>query len=74
MRCCSTGEALPCTVTLTRIAPRDLDGDNLQSSLKAIRDGVADFLKVDDRDSRVTWAYAQERGAPKFYGVRVEIV
>ena len=65
--------AVPCTVTLTRIAPRPLDGDNLQSSLKACRDGIADFLKVDDRDPRVTWVYAQEKGQPKQQALRVEI-
>ena len=65
--------SVPCTVKLTRIAPRPLDGDNLQSSLKACRDGVADFLKVDDRDARVQWLYAQEKGKPKQQALRVEI-
>jgi hypothetical protein len=60
-------------VTLTRIAPRALDGDNLQSALKAVRDGVADALGIDDRDPRVTWTYAQEKGKPKHYAVRIEI-
>jgi hypothetical protein len=62
-------------VTLTRIAPsaRGLDGDNLQSAFKAIRDEVADWLGIDDRDPRVSWAYAQEKGAPKSYAVRIEI-
>ena len=65
--------ALPCTVTLTRIAPRPLDGDNNQAAMKACRDGVADWLGVDDRDPRVTWAYGQRRGAPKHYAVEVAI-
>jgi len=61
---------LPCVVTLTRIAPsKGLDGDNLQGSLKAIRDSVAAWLGVDDADSRVTWQYSQQRGE---YGVRIE--
>lgn len=64
---------LPCTVVLTRIAPRELDGDNLQSSLKAVRDGVADWLRVDDRDPRVSWRYRQQRGKAREYAVRVEI-
>jgi hypothetical protein len=56
-------DLLPCTVTLTRVAPSNgLDGDNLQGSMKACRDGVADWLKVDDRDPRVTWRYEQKRG------------
>jgi hypothetical protein len=62
---------IPCTITLTRIAPRELDGDNLQASFKATRDGVADWLNVDDRDSRVVWRYAQRRGERKRYAVEV---
>lgn len=62
---------LPCVVRLTRIAPsKGLDGDNLQGSLKAVRDSVAQWLGVDDADARVTWQYDQQRGE---YGVRVEI-
>lgn len=62
--------SLPCTVKLIRIGLRKLDGDNLQGGLKALRDGIADRLGVDDADPRVTWEYAQERGE---YAVRVEI-
>lgn len=65
--------ALPIKVKLTRIAPRSLDGDNLQSGFKATRDGVADFFGVDDRDPRIEWAYDQQRGAPKYYAVRIEV-
>ena len=63
--------ALPCTVTMTRISPSaGLDDDNLVGSLKAVRDAVADWLGVDDRDSlTVRYLCAQERGA---WGVRVE--
>ncbi len=61
-------------VTVTRIAPRPLDShDNLRSSTKAAVDGIADWLKLKDNDDRVEWHYAQERGAPKHYAVRVEI-
>jgi hypothetical protein len=61
-------------VTLTRIAPRALDDDNLRSALKAVRDGVTDALGLAcDRDARLTWAYAQERGRPKEYAVRVVV-
>jgi hypothetical protein len=60
-------------VTLTRIAPRSLDSDNLSGSQKHVRDGVADAMFIDDRDPRVTWAYAQERGAKGQYAVRIEI-
>jgi hypothetical protein len=60
-------------ITLTRIAPGVLDTDNLASALKAVRDGVADALRVDDGSSRVAWRYAQERGKPRQYAVRVAI-
>lgn len=55
-------------VTLTRVAPSSgLDSDNLASSQKHIRDGIADALGVDDRDARITWSYVQQRGP---YAVR----
>ena len=61
-------------VTLTRIAPRTMDSDNLAASLKAVRDGVADALGIDDGDARLTWAYAQERGPnSRYFAVRVRI-
>jgi len=66
------GEAV--TVTLTRIAPGTLDtGDNLSAALSAVRDGVADALRTNDRDPLVTWAYGQRRGAAREYGVEVRI-
>ena len=64
---------LPCVVTLTRVAPRRLDDDNLAAGFKALRDGIADRLGVDDADPRVTWRYAQERGRRKEYAARVRI-
>ncbi len=65
--------APPLVVLLTRIAPRKLDGDNNQGALKAVRDGVADWLGIDDGADCVTWTYGQEQGAPKAYAVRVEV-
>lgn len=63
---------LPCTVTLTRIAPRTLDDDNLRAALKAVRDGVADRLGVGDRDPRVVWEYGQEKAdRPRHYAVHI---
>lgn len=74
-RCClgAWRPKLPCTVRLTRIAPRQLDGDNNQGSLKGVRDAIAKLIGVDDADPRVTWCYDQERGKPRKYAVRVEI-
>jgi len=62
--------ALPCVCTLTRFAPSNgLDDDNLAGSLKGVRDAVADWLGVDDRDrSRVRYVYEQQR-APWAVGI-----
>ena len=70
--------ARPWDVTLTRIAPRALDDDNLQAALKAGRDGVADWLagaygQGQDRQAGLTWHYAQSRGQPHEYAVEVTI-
>lgn len=62
--------ALPCVVTITRRSPGTLDDDNAVSSAKATRDAVAQWLGVDDRDGRVTWVVAQQRGP---WGVRVAV-
>lgn len=61
-------------VTLVRIAPRDLDDDNLRPSMKAIRDEIADRLGLrNDRDPRVAWMYEQRRGIPKQYAVEIHV-
>lgn len=64
---------LPCVVRLIRIAPRKLDDDNNTAGFKALRDGIAKRLGVDDADPRVRWEYDQERGRAKEYAVRIEI-
>lgn len=65
---------LPASVLLTRVAPRKLDDDNLRGALKAVRDGVADWLGIDDGDERVSWEYAQEKDKrPRYYSVKVEV-
>lgn len=59
-------------VTITRVAPRLLDGDNAQAAAKALRDGLADALGLrDDSDPRVEWRVRQEKGKPA--AVRVEV-
>jgi len=66
----SLWNSLPLVVTLTRTGPRQCDDDNLVGGLKHVRDGVADFLGVDDGNTRrVTWKYAQKRGQ---WGVEVK--
>jgi len=71
---------LPCTITLTRIAPRKFDSsDNLPASFKYIKDAVAEYIhpgkapgRADD-DERITWLYAQEKGAVREYAIRIDI-
>jgi hypothetical protein len=64
--------ALPCTVSFTRVAPSSgLDDDSLPASCKGIRDQIAAWIGVDDRDPRVSWKYDQRRG--KQWAVEVSI-
>jgi hypothetical protein len=65
--------ALPVVVTLVRIAPRALDGDNLQSAFKAPRDEIARWLGCQDNDPRVTWVYGQKRAGVGVYSVVVTV-
>lgn len=67
-----TRPPIPCSVLLTRIKPmgKELDDDNLTSSLKSVRDQVAQWLGIDDRDRMtVRYRYAQRRGP---WGVSIE--
>jgi hypothetical protein len=60
---------LPLVVTLIRRSPRALDDDNLRSAAKAARDGIADYLGIDDRDPRVQWRYDQSFGPPALIAI-----
>lgn len=71
---CPRGLVPPMTVILTRIAPRALDTDNLAASFKAIRDGIADRIGINDRDSRVRWVYEQRTGNPRQYAVQMDFL
>jgi len=63
---------LPLRIIITRFGPRPLDTDNLSSSAKAVRDGIADSLGIDDGNpAQATWEYRQEKS--RRYLVRVEI-
>lgn len=57
-------------IKLTRMGGRKMDSDNLAGSMKAVRDGIARALEMDDGDERLTWEYAQSKGE---MGVMVEI-
>ena len=61
----------PLVVTITRIGPRRLDGDNLQGACKYVRDQIAAQVGPDDGSSFYTWVYKQRIGK---YGVEVDIV
>lgn len=63
----------PLTITLTRLAARALDADNLAGAFKGIQDGVAKALGVDDGDARLQWVYRQERAGRGRQGVMVHI-
>jgi hypothetical protein len=57
-------------VRVVRIGPKELDShDNLGSATKAVVDGVADLLGVNDRDPRVIFQPDAEKGP---WGARVE--
>lgn len=68
-----TKPATPCTIRITRIAPSiGLDKDNNQGACKGVRDQVAAWLGVDDRDEDVVaYIYGQARGP---WGVRIQVV
>jgi hypothetical protein len=50
-----------------------LDDDNLRGATKSCRDGVADWLGINDNDERVVWLYQQRKGAPREYAVEVTV-
>ena len=70
---CVSEHPLPCVVTLIRVSPGTLDDDAPPAALKAVRDGIADRLRIDDRDPRVQWRYGQEVCKRGEFGVRVRI-
>lgn len=63
----------PLVVTITRIAPRELDSDNAVGSAKHLRDSIADALGVDDRDKRITWVIEQRKGGVREYAAEVRV-
>jgi hypothetical protein len=68
---------VPLVVTLTRVGGRKMDDDNLSAALKAVRDGVADWLGVDDGSPLLTWDYRQEpdpKNRSQAVRCRVELV
>lgn len=68
------GINVPCTIRMTRIAPRPLDSDNLAISCKSVRDGIADAIGVDDGSELIKWEYDQRKGKPKEYACEVQVI
>lgn len=66
-------QALRLECTLTRVAKRELDSDNLQGAFKAVRDQVAAECGIDDGSKRWDWKYSQEAGAPAIR-IRLEVL
>lgn len=71
---------LPCQVTLIRVSPRPMDLDNFVTSMKYIKDKIAELIipglakgQADDEKRGITWRYKQEKGKPKIYAIRIEI-
>jgi len=63
--------SLPLRVTITRLSKGKMDDDGLTISAKHIRDGIADWVGVDDGSSGYTWVVEQE--ISKSWGVRIRI-
>lgn len=49
------------SITITRRGGRRMDDDGLTISAKHVRDGIADWLGIDDGDKRLTWVVKQDK-------------
>lgn len=68
-----TPPAPPLTITITRVGPGELDSDSLPASGKHLRDGIADWLGLDDGDRRIEWRYEQSRAGRGEYAATIRI-
>lgn len=70
----------PVSVTLTRLAPRTLDDDNLVTAFKGIRDRVASLLVPGlkpgraDNHKGIEWKYSQEKNKQYLVKITLETV
>jgi DNA-binding GntR family transcriptional regulator len=60
-------------ITITRRGGRRMDDDGLTISAKHVRDGVADWLGIDDGDPRLTWVVKQDKAPRGQHWVDVEV-
>ena len=65
--------SLPCVVTMTRVSSGKMDSDNLVSAMKHIRDGIADWIGIDDGDDRIEWRCAQQKCQRGRHSVVIQI-
>ena len=65
------GTARPVIVALERVGKRKMDDDGLSASFKAIRDGIASKLGIDDGSDDIRFVYSQRIGNE--YSVIVKI-
>lgn len=59
-------------ITLTRVAKRRYDQDNLSAAFKPIQDGIADALGMNDGSRLLEWVYADEAGQTDLVRVTIE--
>lgn len=60
-------------IVLVRISAGELDDDNLRGSLKSVRDEIAAWIGLDDKDKRIVWKYEQQKAERGTCGVRVDV-
>ncbi len=73
----------PCIVTMTRIAPRMMDEDNLIQAFKWIKDELASIIIDEfkefkpgtcDNNKKIFWEWKQEKGHVRQYAIKIQIV
>lgn len=62
---------IPSVVILTRIGKQKMDSDNAGFAMKGCRDAIADWIGIDDGDSRVDWIVRTATG--KAFAVQIEM-
>lgn len=68
-----TKPELPLIITVERVAKGTLDAhDNLPGACKHVVDAIAEWLGVDDSDSRLAWRYAQSKSATIGVAIRFD--
>lgn len=65
--------APPYVVTMTRISAGYLDDDGNVGAFKPVRDEIADWLRLNDRDPRVTWNCEQAACRMNEGGMSIQI-